>query len=362
MPIPRPSLGRGIAAVAALLLASRAAADLPPLQDTPGRTLVYEDDFLGVSGAPCSVVDSASTLRRVVPLRAAPLRAASHRAPRRIARRAMRLRASYNYRAACFPPPPPQPPLSAPNPDIFNVADGYVHTQFDLVCYVASEAFVENGNLVLRTRALSVECGGRNFSWVSGWVDTNGRLSVRDGKVEVRALLPPPTFRVWPASFLISEKNNRDTGECWPTTTEIDLYEVAGGFNGQPQFDSGLGLNAMCASYHWGTECFVDLGATKTGCKTAEELDYAGSFHTYGTEWDETSIVYSVDDVVFYKQDRENFPGIIIPVPDPMVLIMQTALAWWILPQDISAPPQFPLGQDFTHHFIDWIRVWKRSE
>ena len=53
---------------------------------------------------------------------------------------------------------------------------------------------------------------------------------------------------------------------------------------------------------------------------------------------------------------------LIIPVPDPMVLIMQTALAWWILPQDGSAPPQFPLGQDFTLHFIDWVRVWKRSE
>jgi hypothetical protein len=216
-----------LAAIAALL-ASLAAADLPPLQDTPGRTLVYEDDFLGVSGAPRSVV---KTPRRRVALRAVPLHA------------------SYNNRAACFPPPsPPQPPLSAPNPNIFNVADGYVHTQFDLVCYEASEAFVENGNLVLRTRALSVVCGGKNFSWVSGWVDTNGRLSVRDGKVEVRALLPPPTFRVWPASFLISEKNNRDTGECWPTTTEIDLYEVAGGFNGQPQFDTGLGLNQVSAA------------------------------------------------------------------------------------------------------------------
>ena len=234
-------------------LASRAAADLPPLQDTPGRTLVYEDDFLGVSGAPRSVVKTPHHLC------AASHRASRRCAPRRIERRAAARRAAARRAAArllqlsrcLLPPPPPvllQPPLSAPNPDIFNVADGYVHTQFDLVCYEASEAFVENGNLVLRTRALSVECGGRNFSWVSGWVDTNGRLSVRDGKVEVRALLPPPTFRVWPASFLISEKNNRDTGQCWPTTTEIDLYEVAGGFNGQPQFDSGLGLNQVSAA------------------------------------------------------------------------------------------------------------------
>jgi hypothetical protein len=243
--IHRPS---ALAAIAALL-ASLAAADLPPLQDTPGRTLVYEDDFLGVSGAPRSVVKTPHHLcaasqrapRRCAPCRCAPRRCAPRRcAPRRCA-------PLTTIAPLAFPPVLLQPPLSAPNPDIFNVADGYVHTQFDLVCYEASEAFVENGNLVLRTRALSVECGGKNFSWVSGWVDTNGRLSVRDGKVEVRALLPPPTFRVWPASFLISEKNNRDTGQCWPTTTEIDLYEVAGGFNGQPQFDSGLGLNQVSA-------------------------------------------------------------------------------------------------------------------
>ena len=48
-------VARSLASAAAALvclLASRAAAGLPPLQDTPGLTLVYEDDFLGVSAAP----------------------------------------------------------------------------------------------------------------------------------------------------------------------------------------------------------------------------------------------------------------------------------------------------------------------
>ena len=112
-------------------------------------------------------------------------------------------------------------------------------------------------------------------------VDTNGRLSVANGRVEVRALLPPPTFRVWPSSFVISDKNRRDTGECWPLTTEIDLYEVAGGFSGNNQVNTGLGLNYMCASYHWGNQCFVDLGASFTGCLTPAQLNYSTSFRAY---------------------------------------------------------------------------------
>ena len=195
---------------------------------------------------------------------------------------------------------------------------------------------------------------------MSGWVDTNSKLSVRDGRVEVRALLPPPTFRVWPSSFLISDKNNRDTGLCWPLSTEIDLYEVAGGFSGSGQLDTGLGTNALCGSYHWGTQCFADLGFDKTGC-VASELDYAASFHVYAAEWNATTITYFVDDKPFFVQDEAHNPGIALPAPDAFVIILQTALAWWILPQDIAAaPPQFPPGQDYAFHFIDYVRAWRR--
>ena len=43
---------------------------------------------------------------------------------------------------------------------------------------------------------------------------------------------------------------------CWPLSTEIDLYEVAGGY-----FTPGpLGGNALCSSYHWGMQCIDNLG------------------------------------------------------------------------------------------------------
>ena len=74
---------------------------------------------------------------------------------------------------------------------------------------------------------------------------------------------------------------------------------------------------------------------------------------TYAAQWNSSAIVYSVDDVVFYQESALNVPniGLGLPVPDPMVLVLQTSLAWWILPQDIVAsPPQFPPGQDYTFH------------
>ena len=286
--------------VALALAAAAAAAQLPPLPTIPGFSLQYEDDFNGptINGA------------------------------------------------------------------VFNVADGYVHTQYDIVCYEASDAYTENGNLVLRTRFNPTQCSlagapPQTYQWTSGWVDTNGKLTVTNGRVDVRALLPPPTFRVWPSSFLISEKNNRDTGLCWPLATEIDLYEVAGGFAGAA--NTQLGLNNLCASYHWGNQCFIDLGAANDGCFNAQQLDYADAFHTYTAEWDDNSITWSVDDVPYFTIDRSS--GATFPL-DPMVLILETALAWWIEPQDITiAPPQFPTDNSngYTFHYVDWIRIWSRD-
>ena len=237
-----------------------------------------------------------------------------------------------------------------------------MHTPWDIVCYTGTEAFVEEGNLVIRTRQQDVVCDGKLFSYVSGWVDTQDKLSVRNGRVEVNARLPPPTFRVWPSSFLLSELNVKDTKKCWPLATEIDLYEVAGGFDNDLQANTGLGLNALCASYHYGPACFVDAGATHTGCLSPRELDPAAAFHTYAAEWNDTSIVYSVDDVPFFVQDAARFPDITLPAPDAMIVILQTALAWWILPQDLAlAPPQFPPGTSYSFHYVDWVRVWRRT-
>ena len=124
------------------------------------------------------------------------------------------------------------------NPKYWNVLDGYVQTQYDISCYTADNAYVENGNLVIRTRVQRVTCvaGGFNptqqtkeYDYASGFVDTVGKVAVRNGRVEIRAKLPPPTLRIWPAGWTISDKNQRDKGPlCWPLSTEIELVRNQG--------------------------------------------------------------------------------------------------------------------------------------
>ena len=172
--------------------------------------------------------------------------------------------------------------------------------------------------------------------------------------------LPPPAHplppsQIWPAGWAISTENMRDKGKCWPLTTEIDLYEVAGGFQGAP---GGLGANANCASYHWGTSCFNDLGRFNTGCLTPAQLDSSGAFHTYGVEWTDERITWDVDGVVYFTMTAQSVPGVTLPVPDALELKINTAIAWWIDPP--SRATEFPVGQDFTLHLVDWVRVYDR--
>jgi len=295
------------------------------------------------------------------------------------------LTAALAYAAlAQLPPSPNYPGYALQYEDDFNgplntavwtAQDGYVHTQYDIVCYSAANAYTENGNLILLTKHVSppVTCTPssgppRAFSYTSGWVDTVGKLSVRDGIVEIRAALPPPSFRMWPSGFLISDQNKHDTGLCWPLATEIDMYEVAGGFDG----GGGLGSNAMCASYHWGTQCFNDLGSSQTGCLPQPPLDTT-AFHTYRVRWGSNYIEWAVDGKVFYVMTSDPrvaaaFPGVYVnavngialPAPDAMNIVIETALAWWIAPQS-GAPGDVGIGTGYAKQLVDWVRVWHKA-
>jgi beta-glucanase (GH16 family) len=113
------------------------------------------------------------------------------------------------------------------NGAIFTIVDGFVQTPYAQVCYKANNVGIDNGELVIKTRRENVQCNYRgenkNFGFTSGWIDTQGKFAIRDGLMEVRSKLPPPVNKIWPAAWLISERNLRDTGACWPSeSNEIE--------------------------------------------------------------------------------------------------------------------------------------------
>ena len=132
------------------------------------------------------------------------------------------------------------------------------------------------------------------------------------------------------------------------------MFEVAGGF-----LD-----NAACGSYHWGLQCFVDLGIARTGCLSHAALPYDEGFHTYSAHW---SVVDSSSwSIQWYYDNTLIFT--ITPTSDPlappplgaMAIHINTALAWWLEPR--SRPPGLDAAGGYTFMFVDWIRVWTADD
>ena len=93
--------------------------------------------------------------------------------------------------------------FNGPDPDqsVWTISDCYVQTPWNIDAASANNAYTENGNLVLLTRREDRTCQGRDFKYTTGWIDSLDKISVREGVVEVRALLPPLVGgkRNWPA-------------------------------------------------------------------------------------------------------------------------------------------------------------------
>jgi hypothetical protein len=120
----------------------------------------------------------------------------------------------------------------------------------------------------------------------------------------------------------------------------------------------GVGLTPRLCRYHWGTTCFVDRGAGRTGCHSHTQLPYDDGFHTYAAEWDpDGTIRWWYDGAQVFQVDRTSDPDAPLPPPDRMMLIINTALAWWVDPP--GAPPG--IGDGYTFHYVDWLRAWSRD-
>lgn len=122
----------------------------------------------------------------------------------------------------------------------------------------------------------------------SALLRTQNSVSIKYGKVEIRARLPVGDF-IWPALWMLP-KHNVYGG--WPASGEIDIMESRGntagpGFSGRESFGSTL---------HWGP----DVNGNKYPLTNQEykspKGDLSDDFHTYGLEWTKDSIKTYIDD------------------------------------------------------------------
>ncbi|KAI9149182.1 Beta-1,3-glucan-binding protein [Paramyrothecium foliicola] len=121
----------------------------------------------------------------------------------------------------------------------------------------------------------------------SARLTTQGKKSIRYGKVEVVAKLPKGDW-IWPAIWMMPERPVYGT---WPKSGEIDIMESRGN---DRDYKEG-GRNLHYSTLHWGPSSMNDAYWRTTGAHKIRRGDYSKGFHTFGVQWTPNYIYFYID-------------------------------------------------------------------
>lgn len=146
--------------------------------------------------------------------------------------------------------------------------------------YQTANVAVTGGNLVITARKQSV--GGKPYT--SGRINTNGKFSVKYGRIEANIKLPA-VQGLWPAFWMLGS-NIGEPGVGWPKCGEIDIME---------HVNTG---STVLGTIHWFNTAYTYYGGNTTTSPT--------NFHVYAVEWDASAIRWFVDGVQFHSANILN--------------------------------------------------------
>lgn len=196
-------------------------------------------------------------------------------------------------------------------------------------------AKVSHGSL--KIRATKTEFKGHSFT--SARLITKEKNAWKYGKIMVRAKLPIGKG-AWPAIWMLPEQNQFGP---WPASGEIDIMEHVG-----HNPDSVFGTVHTKARNH-------QIG-TQAGKGFALKPSKDG-FHTYGIEWSDFSIQFSVDDSIYYTYNNNGQGVAYWPFDQPFYLLINIAVGGsWGGKKGIDLDA-FPMEME-----IDYVRVYQKEE
>ncbi len=152
----------------------------------------------------------------------------------------------------------------------------------------------EPGNKALVLTALREDSNGSSFT--SGKVDSDGKLSVKYGLIEIRMKTPDLNTGLWPAAWLLGTVNT-----SWPSKGEIDMMEMGHRLEerenqGHPNADinSYVGANAIFANED-GSPGMIAFDANYNQPYEAS-APLNERFVKYRLYWDDSSMRYTIID------------------------------------------------------------------
>lgn len=121
----------------------------------------------------------------------------------------------------------------------------------------------------------------------SGRLSTQGKVSVKYGKIEARIKLPKTANGLWPAFWMLGSDYPK---AVWPKCGEIDILEM-GNANGIEAGTQDKLFNGAC---HWG-EHFNHGRYPNFAKATTSPFSLQDDFHLFTLIWDEKNIKMYVD-------------------------------------------------------------------
>jgi beta-glucanase (GH16 family) len=185
-------------------------------------------------------------------------------------------------------------------------------------------AFVNGGYLMIIGKKESV----RNFNYTSARIKTEGKFSVKYGRIEASMKLPVGQG-MWPAFWMLGA-NIPEVD--WPKCGEIDIMEHINK------------TDTIYGTAHWDNNGHVSSGGSTTGDVTL--------FHNYAIEWDQDSIRWLLDGKRYYGFSIKDGIKNTSAFHNPFFIILNLAIggSW---PGNPDSTTVFP-----DTVFVDYVRVY----
>lgn len=194
--------------------------------------------------------------------------------------------------------------------NIWNFEGSNKHRNDEDQCYLTPEEFADrdNKNLVVQDGYATIKSykedyvgkvkqsdgtyADKTYSYTSACIrsdktDLSDGFSFKNGIAEIRAKIPVGRG-IWPAFWCLGMNPETDRAGKWPYYGEIDIFEL-------------FGLQKLQSVVHFdnnGTKQSSASGNYSTSSSVLKNL--ANDFHTYGMLWNETKIMFYVDETVFH--------------------------------------------------------------
>jgi beta-glucanase (GH16 family) len=156
--------------------------------------------------------------------------------------------------------------------------NGWGNSELEYYTNRTENCTIQNG--ILTVTAAKESYSGYNYT--SARIKTQGKFSVKYGKIEARIKLPYGQG-IWPAFWMLGDNINQVS---WPSCGEIDIMELIGG-QGRD--------NTIHGSAHWGGD-YTNSYSLSSGI-------FADDFHVFDITWNQKTIVWHVDGISYSTLD-----------------------------------------------------------